>query len=193
MAKISGSLIGTKPTGKIGGSLIFQGWKSLHIVRRKVDPMNPNSTKQQTQRSYYSQAVECWRDGSMRAFDKEAWERWLKLTSFKFTNYNRYVKTMIDFLRSGDSNPFIYNFYLIYVTSSLCYLYADSGGGRDDLQCYISLEGAADYTPFAMVWLGSNRYGGNKSGMSVGKTYDFYCATDAGIQLTGFYKYTHTP
>lgn len=51
MAKVSGPLLSLDARGKIGGALVFSGWKGLQTVRQFVVPANPRSTTQQASRS----------------------------------------------------------------------------------------------------------------------------------------------
>lgn len=57
MAKLKGPLFSLGATGQVGKALVFFGWKGLNVVREFVVPANPNTTNQQTQRGYLTQAV----------------------------------------------------------------------------------------------------------------------------------------
>lgn len=51
MAKVSGPLLSLDARGKIGGAMVFSGWKGTQTVRQLVTPANPRSTDQMTTRT----------------------------------------------------------------------------------------------------------------------------------------------
>lgn len=46
MAKVSGPLLSLDARGKIGGAIVFSGWKGIQTVRQLVTPANPRSADQ---------------------------------------------------------------------------------------------------------------------------------------------------
>jgi len=51
MAKVSGPLLSLDARGKVGGAIVFSGWKGLQTVRQLVTPANPRSASQLTTRT----------------------------------------------------------------------------------------------------------------------------------------------
>lgn len=57
MAKLKGPLFSLGATNAIGKALVYFPWKGLNVVRTWVQPANPNTTAQQTQRGYMQTIV----------------------------------------------------------------------------------------------------------------------------------------
>lgn len=57
MAKLKGPLFSLGASQQIGKALVYFPWKGLNVVREHVIPANPNTTGQQTQRGYLTDAV----------------------------------------------------------------------------------------------------------------------------------------
>lgn len=51
MAKVSGPLLSLDARGKIGGAMVYSGWKGIQTVRQLVTPANPRSADQLTART----------------------------------------------------------------------------------------------------------------------------------------------
>lgn len=51
----------TDAHGKFGTSIVFQRYRGIVSMRKRVDPFNPNSSAQQTQRSAFRQSIIEWR------------------------------------------------------------------------------------------------------------------------------------
>lgn len=78
LAKVTGPLFGLGAHGKLARSIVYQGSESGPIVRTYVKGRNPNSPAQQTQRSFFTTAIDNWTlyDWYLVAVDREAWARW---------------------------------------------------------------------------------------------------------------------
>ena len=57
MAKLKAPLMSLGASGKLGGALVFFGWKGLNVVREYVIPSNPKTAGQTTQRGYLTLMV----------------------------------------------------------------------------------------------------------------------------------------
>ncbi len=57
MAKLKAPLLSLGATGQLAKTLVFFPWKGINAVREYVIPANPNTTLQQTQRSYVTDGV----------------------------------------------------------------------------------------------------------------------------------------
>lgn len=51
MSKVTGPLLSLDARGKIGGAIVFGGWKGIQTVRQLVTPSNPRTTGQMEVRS----------------------------------------------------------------------------------------------------------------------------------------------
>lgn len=51
MSKVTGPLLSLDARGKIGGAIVFSGWKGIQTVRQLVTPSNPRTTGQMESRS----------------------------------------------------------------------------------------------------------------------------------------------
>ena len=58
MAKVNAPLFSFNASGKLANALVYFGWKGLDSVRSYVVPANPNTAAQQTQRGYFTAAVD---------------------------------------------------------------------------------------------------------------------------------------
>ena len=83
-------------TGKIADELIFEKWKGKQTVKRYAKPLNPDTAKQQTQRSYMAPVIEAWRNDGYTPEDKEAWDSYAKINKINATGYNMFTRFKIN-------------------------------------------------------------------------------------------------
>ena len=57
MAKVKAPLFGLGASGKLGGALVYFGWKGIDVVREYVIPANPKTTLQVAQRDRLTDIV----------------------------------------------------------------------------------------------------------------------------------------
>lgn len=102
MAKLKAPLMSLGASGKLGGALVFFGWKGLNVVREYVVPANPKTSGQVTQRGYLADAVEAIHDAqaeASHAVDAEDIMAYALLASTRAkpsTWFNEAVKLIID-------------------------------------------------------------------------------------------------
>lgn len=113
MAKLKGPLFSLSATGAIGKTLVYFGWKGLKVARQWVQPANPQTAAQVTQRGYLTEAVakihycEALAAGMLDEDDQVAYSRWGSLYSTPRTWFNQAVKQWID-CRLAVKVPIIY-------------------------------------------------------------------------------------
>lgn len=102
MAKVNAPLFSFNATGKLANSLVYFGWKGLDAVRSYVIPANPNTAAQQTQRGYFTAAVQKIHDclalatHSLDADDKAAYANLASTRATPRTWFNEIVKLWAD-------------------------------------------------------------------------------------------------
>jgi len=107
MGKIKAPLLGVSARGKLGNSLVFGKWKSLNVIKTKVDPYNPSTESQQDQRFNYGRCVGYYRAAAFNDRDKEMWRLYLKDKKINGSVYNAHLKFCLGFPHDEQSygNP----------------------------------------------------------------------------------------
>jgi len=95
MAKVKGPLLSISARGQIAKSLVFLSWKGLDTVRKYVIPANPKSADQQTQRGYFSDAIDAWHTDGYNTLDVAAWNLFATAQKAVASGYNMFVKYYI--------------------------------------------------------------------------------------------------
>ena len=95
MAKVTGPLFSLSASGQIAKTLVYGDWKGIDVVRKYVIPANPNTAGQQTQRGYFSAAVEDWHTDGLSAIDVVAWNLYALAQKVAASGFNMFVKLKI--------------------------------------------------------------------------------------------------
>ena len=103
LGKVTIPLLSISSTGKIADELIFEKWKNKQIVKRYAKPFNPDSAKQQTQRSYMLPVVEAWHNDGYTFEDKEAWNYYAKIIKINATGYNMFTRFKINAQKAANT------------------------------------------------------------------------------------------
>ena len=98
MAKLTGPLFSLTASGKLAGSLVYGDWKGINYVRQRVIPANPNSAGQQTQRSYFTLAVNQWHSTTeiLNSTDIANLNFEASLSASPLSGFNLYVKQYVN-------------------------------------------------------------------------------------------------
>lgn len=96
MSKITIPLLSINATGKIADKVIFEKWKNKVISKTYAKPFNPDTAKQQIQRSYMVPVIEAWRNDGYTSGDKEAWDSYAKINKINATGYNMFTRFKIN-------------------------------------------------------------------------------------------------
>jgi hypothetical protein len=102
MAKVKGPLFSLDARGKIADTLVYMGWKGLKTVRQYVIPSNPNTANQQTQRGYFSDAVDAWQEANFLSIDITAWNLLAQARKAVASGFNMFMKSFVDAKVNGD-------------------------------------------------------------------------------------------
>lgn len=95
MAKVRSPLFSLGASGKLAGSLVYMNWKGIDDVRMYVIPANPNTTAQQTQRGYLTNAVNNWHTAGFNATDLAAWDRYATSLPSPMSGFNAFCSEYI--------------------------------------------------------------------------------------------------
>ena len=95
MAKVKGPLFSLGAAGQIAKTLVYGTWKGLKVVRSYVIPANPKTAGQQTQRGYFSAAVEDWHTDGFTAIDVAAWDLYALAQKVAASGFNMLVKLKV--------------------------------------------------------------------------------------------------
>jgi len=96
LGKVKIPLLSISSTGKIADTLIFEVWKGKKIVKKYARPSNPDTAKQQVQRSYMAPVIEAWHNDGYTIEDKEAWDKYAKIIKVNATGYNMFTRFKIN-------------------------------------------------------------------------------------------------
>lgn len=103
MARTKGPLFSLGARGKIADTLIYSVWKGIDYVKEFAKPANPNTAAQQTQRTYFSDAVDIWHNGNFTAADFAGWNLSARYASKPMSGFNKLVKDNVDVRVAGDT------------------------------------------------------------------------------------------
>jgi len=190
MSKVKGGLFGFGATGKLANEFIYQKWGPLNIVRKKVDPSNPSTTKQQTERGFYGVAIGYWRGGLLTPDDIDAWVRLAKFKKFKFTTYNFYVKRMLQLQQAGATNPFYWNSEAYYHDVTWDYFELEGADEEDDLGVWIGSTPATMDRFISATWYGDHYWTRDDQLVEGELNYYQWGNSGGGDMRTGIYTYT---
>lgn len=195
MAKLSGPLFSLQAGGQLAKTLVYSRWKGISDVRSYVIPANPRSSGQQTQRGYFTDAVDEWHTLGLDATDIEAWNRAANNAPRPQSGFNYFVGKLISLLVGGLS----IGGAAMGFNGSI----ADSGAGQVDFS--VEEDGSAahvnfkwGYTPTSLintaagtetsnVWNATNVAAA--SGSTVYMTAELLDMSNAIIGYTGTYRF----
>jgi len=91
MAKLTGPLFSLGASGSIAKTITFGKWKGIPTARQRVDPSNPNTADQQTQRGFMSLAVAFWRGFLTGTDGKSSWNTEATASGKAQSGFNSYT------------------------------------------------------------------------------------------------------
>jgi hypothetical protein len=95
MAKTKGALFGLGASGQLAKTIVFGSWKGIGTAREYVEPSNPNTALQQTQRGYMTAAVAAFHAAAFSVADMTAWAKLASIQSKVMSGFNIFCKTHI--------------------------------------------------------------------------------------------------
>lgn len=190
MAKVKGPLFSLDARGKIADTLVYMGWKGLQTVRQYVIPSNPNSANQQTQRGYFSDAVDAWQASGYVTADVTAWNLLAQALKAVASGFNMFVRYYVNAKVAGNDFTILSNIATSSITANACDISADIASD-ETTKCYYGTsitnmkeveDGVfdVDHTDIALT------------GLSSSTTYYFYLINEAASEAgrTGIYSFT---
>ena len=96
MAKVVGPLFSMSASGKLAKSLVYMSWKGIADVRQYVVPANPKTAGQQTQRGYFTSAVDDWHTAGYTADDVAAYNLAALAEKLPMSGFNIHQKYYVD-------------------------------------------------------------------------------------------------
>lgn len=148
MAKLVAPLFSFSARGQLAKALVYSGWKGIDDVRSYVIPANPRSSGQQTQRGFFTNAVDLWHSLALTADDIEAWNRAANVLPRPQSGFNAFTAQVINNQLDG--------FNIAAQAMGFNGGIADSGAGQVDFT--VEEDGSAvsvrflwGYTPTALI------------------------------------------
>lgn len=103
MAKVRLPLGSFGARGQIGKAFVYFPWKGIACVREYIIPANPNTAGQQTQRGYFTTAVDEYHAIGYTAVDITAWRLLAAQSKNPLTYFNVVVREHVNVLIEGDA------------------------------------------------------------------------------------------
>lgn len=91
MAILKAPLFSFDARGQVAKSLVFMGWKGLKTVRQHVDPSNPKTPAQTTNRTLFTDAVASWRDFIRNDLTQTAWNSLALVDPRPLSGFNAFM------------------------------------------------------------------------------------------------------
>lgn len=109
MAIVKAPLFSFEARGQVAKSIVFFPWKGINAVRKHVTPTNPNSTAQQAQRAWITEAVSkihvAMADAThpINSDDRSAYSLWATVLGITMTWFNTLSRMWIKARVATDS------------------------------------------------------------------------------------------
>jgi len=107
MAKVILPLGSFGARGQIGKAFVYFPWKGINCVREFVIPANPNTSGQQTQRGYFTAAVDDYHVAGYNTLDITAWRLLAAQSKNPLTYFNAVIREHVKQLVAGKSWQFL--------------------------------------------------------------------------------------
>ncbi len=101
MAKVRLPLGSFGARGQIGKAFVYFPWKGIACVREYIIPANPNTTGQQTQRGYFTEAVYEFHVAEYNELDLTAWRLLAAQAKNPLTYFNVVIRESVDVMVAG--------------------------------------------------------------------------------------------
>jgi len=178
MARLKGPLMSLQASGSLADTLVFADWKGIAYARSKVDPSNPNTAKQQTQRGYLKAAVTRFQDvnHSIGALGLAALNRAANYAASVMSGFNWYIKNQVDTAKAAASIHQMFNPVESNVTDAAFTVVLSTVASCTSIAMFYGT------SPTAMLNLKQRTEGG-----TAGTTHTFTC-TGLAATTTYYYK-----
>ena len=141
MAKIKGPLFSIVAMGTIGKSLTYRERKGIDDVKKYTRTINPDTSGQQIQKSYFKNAIDSWSIDGYSEADKLAWNKFASTKKFITSGFNRFTSFKIIAEKEGSTWNKLTNCIIYDVTAT---------GFKVDIDVSSDLSG--------ILYLGNSKY-----------------------------------
>lgn len=133
MASVKGPLFSLSASGAVAKTLVYGSWKGVKTVRQHVDPANPNTAAQQTQRTLMTDAVFAWKNYFTDSESQAAWDRGALNDSRPMSGFNLFTSNMVK-MTSTDNDASFCNAVVETAANKVSFtmLNADAGDTGDE-------------------------------------------------------------
>ena len=118
MAKLTAPLFSLKASGQLAKTLVYMNWKGIEDVRQYVIPANPKTAGQQTQRGYFTNAVDAWHTAGFQTIDFTAWNLLASALKLPASGYNMHMRYYVDAKVAGHTFTELTSCAIASITSS---------------------------------------------------------------------------
>jgi len=192
MAKVKGPLLSISARGKIAKTLVFLSWKGIDTVRKYVIPANPKSADQQTQRGYFSDAIDAWHEDGYTTLDIAAWNLLALAGKAVASGFNMFVKNYIAAKVAGQTWTKLTGRSIPIIAATSATVTINVASDKTG-KLYIGTKMTSMPTEFAGTF-GDAKYTFTITGLSELTKYYFYIKNTAEGEAarTGIYSFTTT-
>ncbi len=189
MAKVKGPLFSLSASGKLADSLVYMNWKGIDDVRQYVIPANPKSADQQTQRGYFTAAVDQWHTDGFTLDDVKGWNLLALALKEALSGFNVYVRLKVNSLIAELTWTKLTNCLISAIVSDGAQVDIDVVSDQTG-KLYIGTSKTSMLTEFVGTWE-TDKYTFTITGLNPATNYYFYVKnTIAGeAARTGIYKF----
>jgi len=151
VAVLKAPLLSLGASGQFGKAIVFGTWKGLKVARQHVDPANPNTADQQTQRTLVTDQVAAWKNYFTGAEGRAAWNRSALNDSRPMSGFNKFMSEAM-LIAATDADASFVNVMTEIAAQKINYtlLNLDDGAQADeagDFECW----GGATITGMILV------------------------------------------
>ena len=192
MAKLTAPLFSLKASGQLAKTLVYMNWKGIEDVRQYVIPANPNTSGQQTQRGYFTDAVDAWHTAGFHAIDLTAWNLLASALKIPASGYNMHMRYYVNAKVGGDAFTELTNCAIASITSSGAAVSIDIASDKTG-KLYVGTSKTLMPTEFAGSF-DTDHYDFTLTGLAASTKYYFYIKNTAASEAgrTGIYTFETT-
>lgn len=189
MAKVLNPLSSEDARGKFGSVIVFTGWRTIKVVRSRVSPTNPRSTRQLDVRAILAGLSTAW--ASLTSGQVTAWNDYaasVALTNlfgeYRMSGFNAYQRLnffVVDNGGAANASPPVTAF-----KGNLTAFAAASGGGAGEVDLTWTVPVGGALTDMVDVWATGAQPNANRSAQESEFRHDSYEAGNStGVTVTG--------
>ena len=192
VAKLTAPLFSLKASGQLAKTLVYMNWKGIEDVRQYVIPANPKTAAQQTQRGYFTNAVDAWHTTGFSTLDLTAWNLLASALKLPASGYNMHMRYYVDAKVAGKTFTELHTCAIASITSSGASVSIKVASDKTG-KLYIGTSKTLMPTEFSGSF-DTDHYTFTLTGLAASTKYYFYMKnTAAGEEArTGIYTFSTT-